>query len=263
LDSDRRQISIIVIPHSGGRIIEKRFSSLGLKITLGLIGLGALAVIVMVVWAARIHVVKADYQALQHRNGELERALSQLAQLKIELARMKEEDERIRSMLGFDQQPPKLDLERLYQALAPDSTPESLSALGPDSIVPRPAKGRNPLIPSIPPLASFTVSRGWARNHPGMDLVAETGAPVWATADGKVRFAGWDTIYGNAMEIQHRQGFVTFYGHLLRITHVTGDSVRQGQVIGYLGSTGRSTSPHLHYEVRRGKRSEEPRKYLQ
>jgi murein DD-endopeptidase MepM/ murein hydrolase activator NlpD len=93
--------------------------------------------------------------------------------------------------------------------------------------------------------------------------VAETGAPVMATADGTVSFAGWDTIYGNSVQVDHADQYRTFYGHLLRITRLAGDSVKQGDLIGLVGSTGRSTAPHLHYEVTRAGKQLDPQKYFQ
>jgi murein DD-endopeptidase MepM/ murein hydrolase activator NlpD len=85
--------------------------------------------------------------------------------------------------------------------------------------------------------------------HPGVDLVAKTGTPILAAAGGRVVFAGEKGGYGNALEIDHGNGLVTRYGHASRIVAHVGDLVLPRQYVADVGSTGRSTGPHLHFEV--------------
>ncbi|MFM0729869.1 M23 family metallopeptidase [Paraburkholderia sediminicola] len=85
--------------------------------------------------------------------------------------------------------------------------------------------------------------------HPGIDLVAKTGTPIMAAAGGRVIFAGEKSGYGNAVEIDHGNGLVTRYGHASRIVVHVGDLVLPRQYVADVGSTGRSTGPHLHFEV--------------
>jgi murein DD-endopeptidase MepM/ murein hydrolase activator NlpD len=85
--------------------------------------------------------------------------------------------------------------------------------------------------------------------HSGIDISTAYGSPVIAPADGVVDFADFNSGYGRMIEIEHSQGFVTRYGHLSSFAVTPGQSVRRGQVIGYVGLSGRSTGPHLHYEV--------------
>ena len=92
--------------------------------------------------------------------------------------------------------------------------------------------------------------KGIRRQHDGIDLPAYLGASVYATGTGTVSIAGWVNGYGNLVEIAHLGGVRTRYGHLSRILVLRGMVVTQGQSIGAIGSTGRSTGPHLHYEVR-------------
>jgi murein DD-endopeptidase MepM/ murein hydrolase activator NlpD len=90
-----------------------------------------------------------------------------------------------------------------------------------------------------------------AAMHPGIDLAAPLGTPIYATADGVVLRAGWNSGgYGNLVEIDHGRGIATRYGHMSAILVGAGDHVQRGQQIGRMGSTGRSTGSHLHYEVR-------------
>jgi murein DD-endopeptidase MepM/ murein hydrolase activator NlpD len=93
--------------------------------------------------------------------------------------------------------------------------------------------------------------RGASAMHAGIDLAGPVGTPIYATADGVVRQAGWNSGgYGNLIEIDHGRGIETRYAHLSKITVRDGQRVKRGELIGRMGSTGRSTGSHLHYEVR-------------
>lgn len=98
--------------------------------------------------------------------------------------------------------------------------------------------------------------------HPGMDINGERGDLVVAPANGIVIKAGWTGGYGNMVEIDHGNGLTTRYGHLSKIEAEVGDTVTRGQLIAYIGSTGRSTGPHLHFELRLNDRSINPRYLL-
>ena len=115
-------------------------------------------------------------------------------------------------------------------------------------------------VPSRNPLDTARLSSNFGmRNHPvlggrrahhGVDLAAPHGTPVYATADGLVGMAQWYSSYGNYVQIEHGGSLQTRYAHLSSYTVQPGDMVQKGDLIGYVGSTGRSTGPHLHYEVR-------------
>lgn len=92
---------------------------------------------------------------------------------------------------------------------------------------------------------------GYVRMHKGMDIGAPYGAPIYAAADGQVEIAGRHAGYGNFVKIDHNGTLATGYGHMSRIAVRPGQTVRKGQVIGYIGSSGLSTGPHLHYELYR------------
>jgi murein DD-endopeptidase MepM/ murein hydrolase activator NlpD len=96
------------------------------------------------------------------------------------------------------------------------------------------------------------------RMHAGIDFGAAWGSPIYATADGRVTFAGWHGGHGNYVRLDNGGGIGTGFGHMSRIAVSPGMSVRRGQVIGYVGSTGLSTGPHLHYEMYRGGQTVNP-----
>lgn len=117
-------------------------------------------------------------------------------------------------------------------------------------------------IPAIQPVLNKDLTRmasgyGWRidpvyhtrRFHEGMDFTAPTGTDIYATGNGTVVSAGWKQGYGNCVEINHGFGYLTLYGHMSAIKSRVGQKVKRGDVIGLVGSTGKSTGPHLHYEV--------------
>jgi murein DD-endopeptidase MepM/ murein hydrolase activator NlpD len=99
---------------------------------------------------------------------------------------------------------------------------------------------------------------GYERFHAGVDLGAAWGTPVVAAADGRVVSAGWRGGYGRAVQIAHGNGLDTLYGHMSRFVAYAGETVRRGEVIGYVGSSGLSTGPHLHFEVTKDGRPVNP-----
>jgi len=99
---------------------------------------------------------------------------------------------------------------------------------------------------------------GYHRFHAGLDLAAAAGTPIVAAADGKVVSAGWAGGYGRAVMIAHTGGIETKYGHMSRIAAYAGEAVHRGDVIGYVGSSGLSTGPHLHFEVTKNGRPVNP-----
>ena len=115
-------------------------------------------------------------------------------------------------------------------------------------------------IPSRNPLDGAAMTSGFGmrthpvlggrRGHRGIDLAMPTGTPVYATADGVISKADWFSSYGLYISIEHGGKIQTRYGHLSRLNVASGQPVKKGDLIGYVGSTGRSTGPHLHYEVR-------------
>jgi murein DD-endopeptidase MepM/ murein hydrolase activator NlpD len=101
-----------------------------------------------------------------------------------------------------------------------------------------------------------------AAMHTGIDFRGDLGEPIHATAAGTVTIAGWSGGYGKMVEINHGNGLATRYGHLSEIDVSVGQSVRIGEIVGKLGSTGRSTGPHVHYETRVDGEAVNPQKFL-
>jgi murein DD-endopeptidase MepM/ murein hydrolase activator NlpD len=101
-----------------------------------------------------------------------------------------------------------------------------------------------------------------SRMHEGLDFAGAHGSPIMATADGVVVHAGWENGYGQLVSIRHDLGIETRYAHLSKIRVSVGEKVSRGDRIGDMGSTGRSTGTHLHYEIRIGKKAVNPMTYI-
>ena len=129
-----------------------------------------------------------------------------------------------------------------------------------ESLMPTIASLAAGMMPSRMPVAARSLSSGFGmREHPllagrrfhsGIDLAARYGSPIVATSDGMVGTADWRGGYGLFVALEHGGGIETRYGHMSQLNVVPGQQVRKGDVIGFVGSTGRSTGPHLHYEIR-------------
>lgn len=128
-------------------------------------------------------------------------------------------------------------------------------------------------IPSRVPIEGYHFTSGFGmrthpvlggrRQHKGIDLAAPIGTPVYATADGQVSKAEWFSSYGLYVSLEHGADIQTRYGHMSRLNVAAGQTVHKGDLIGYVGTTGRSTGPHLHYEVRVAGEAVNPMPYMQ
>lgn len=125
--------------------------------------------------------------------------------------------------------------------------------------------------PSIWPVAGFITSNfggraspfgGGGQFHKGIDIGSRVGTPIVAPADGAVIQSGMEGGYGNSVEIDHGGGIVTKFAHMQRAAVRVGQSVKRGEIIGYVGMTGRTTGPHLHYEVRLNGAPVNPLRYI-
>ncbi|MDP4088626.1 MAG: peptidoglycan DD-metalloendopeptidase family protein [Bacillota bacterium] len=130
-------------------------------------------------------------------------------------------------------------------------------------------KGRDSYSPGI--VGMVLPSRGtvssnfgmrWGKMHEGIDIAAKMGDPIYASIDGKVVYSGWIEGYGYAVKIQHDNNLETLYGHCSKLIANVGDMVKKGQLIANVGSTGNSTGPHLHFEVRIDGKAVNPYPYI-
>ena len=158
----------------------------------------------------------------------------------------------------------RASLQQLKQVLEEEQ--QEFAALLPNT--PYALKGVSITVPSIWPArgevsSPFGLRWNGSDFHPGIDIANDFGTPIVATADGIVTDAGWNAGgYGNKVDIDHGNGIMTRYGHAQSIVVRPGQQVRRGQIIAYMGSTGFSTGPHVHYEVRINGEAVNPAPYL-
>ncbi|MBW7996737.1 MAG: M23 family metallopeptidase [Candidatus Glassbacteria bacterium] len=160
---------------------------------------------------------------------------------------------------NYDSQTPDQRVDRLKVRLA------ELAAL---ALV---EKKRLDYTPSIMPSPGYMTSRfGWRRSpftgqrhfHRGIDVVNKLGTPIKATASGEVVFSGKKEFWGNAVWIAHRDGIISKYGHMNELDVVRGEQVSRGQMIGKIGKSGRTTGPHLHYQIEIGHKAVDPMQFV-
>lgn len=203
---------------------------------------------------------------LQRKQDVAKRELDRrIADLRAEVEALAREEGRIRAIIAARQRAAERELAA--QRNGGNAQGEGHSGAGPrserDGAAPQRPGSSGPRL-SWPVRGTVTSGYGmrWGRLHAGIDIAAPEGTPVAAAADGKVIFAGWAGGYGNLVLIAHGDGIVTAYAHLASIAVGQGARVSRGSVVGTVGSTGHSTGPHLHFEVRVNGTPVDPMAYL-
>lgn len=203
-----------------------------------------LCLVVMVVLFALGMAVSGAYRFsrlvyLAHRNRQLEAEFKKVAMLKERLEFLENERQKMAKMLGVDFTPEPVN----WKAGCSDSF-----AL-PEWVKNQPW-GSHP-IPVLVPVSDYYISRLPTPEHLAIDLAAPKNSPIRAAADGIVAMRGNDKEFGYYIILRHAQGYETYYAHLASILLKQGDTVKVGDIIGRVGTTGRASAPHLHLEIRK------------
>ncbi len=203
--------------------------------------------VIAIISYSGVYLTAAQVEILRRRNSEIEREFAKLQEIKENLEIVEIDNQKMKIMLGIDKAPAPVTPRF-------DSVIDYHFAVSADTL----SRGN---IPSVLPVHG-PISQFFSPSHEGLDFAAPSFAPVATAASGVVIDAGWDSIFGNYIAIKHDDNYSTFYGHLHSINTGIGASVSSGELIGTVGSTGRSTSPHLHYEVRFQGKPVDPLGYL-
>jgi len=251
---DDRHLTFIIVPHGEleTRTFQIRYRRL--KLLLGLAVAVLLVVCVFIALWFPALTQAARVPALERELAELERERARVAELAQALAEVEAQYERVRQMLGAD---------AAVDGEAPLLPPlREVRASNEGSSLFRAVQ--NPGALTVWPLAGRGyVTRGADRaGHPGLDIAAPLNTEIRAAGGGVVEVAGEDEVYGIYVVVDHGGGLHTLYGHASRTYVERGEKVRAGQVIALSGSTGRSTAPHLHFEVRLDGKAVDPLQYI-
>lgn len=249
---DDRKLTVIVVPHGDleTRSYEIPYGRLKLAIA-GLVLLFLAVAIVLATWfpvlaqSTRVRSLERQLEALEEKQAEVVKLAEALEEVEAQY-------ERVRTLLGADApvegQPPLLPPLRRDTAPSPAPTPEEDQFL--QGVIDRWPLGARGFITRV--LSEARPS------HPGLDIAVPENSSIRPAGPGIVRSTGEDRVYGRYAIIDHGNGLETLYGHASRILVRAGARVSGDDVIGLTGSTGQSTGPHLHFEVRRDGRAVDP-----
>jgi murein DD-endopeptidase MepM/ murein hydrolase activator NlpD len=243
-----RYISLIIAPHHKAQPWQMDISYTNLKRIAVLLSVLLLVAVFFVFNYGHIFWRASQYEIMKKRTREVEEKFSEIQALKSELSALKRTEAKLQHMLGISQQPVLLSLDDITRNTSLNASVSGDPALlsnSEDTL----SVSLERSTPSIMPVKGW-VSAKMGDHHNGVDIAAREGAPVVSAADGIVTFAGWDNYFGNKVEVAHGQKFSTMYGHNAKLFVKEKQAVKQGQVIALVGSTGQSSGPHLHYEVR-------------
>lgn len=284
---DRREYTLMIVPHQGESVVRLRIPIIAVKVSVAVVcALVVAATGFMINYQHTLNTANAEKSELMrlrqetgYQYAQLEQLAKKTAALQDDISRLNVLDAEIRRMVdsegepvsrsgagrsryngqgGAEAKPNVAQLNSLVDDLqtVAKAREQSLADLK-RKVVAHNAKLA--VTPSIWPTNGDVTSRfgwrnspfGWGSDwHPGIDIANSHGTAIVATADGEVVMSGWFGGYGKCVQVDHGNGIVTLYGHNSQLVADVGQTVKKGEIIAYMGSTGVSTGSHLHYEVR-------------
>jgi murein DD-endopeptidase MepM/ murein hydrolase activator NlpD len=262
-----RRVTIVV--HTDGDLDSKQFRIPLRAFVAGKWAAGTVALLVLLffAFAGPIGWRAIEYYRLKREVARLEADNSRVQQLAAALNRAEANYQELRQILGGRGTTGPAGGTRSGGRTSEPRTAQTMRAVAVRARLPQvePRYAEGPSVPAHWPLdVRGFVTRGQVRPdtpneaHPGIDIAVPVGTPVRASGGGSVEAAGTDPDYGLFVLLRHPDGYETMYGHTSRLLVREGDDVPAGQVIALSGNTGRSTAPHLHFEIRRAGRSLDP-----
>jgi murein DD-endopeptidase MepM/ murein hydrolase activator NlpD len=271
-------ISILLVPDNNGKTFQIRLRTTTIKIIAGFLIAGCLLVGIGFFSYYKVAVMALSTRKILKRNAELEQECQKVNELATILKRAAEADQQIRMIAGG-----MMNLKTTAgenQGVSTANMEKAVRARVGTELAPRQGLGGQEPPPDLRPLLHsmsynfvWPIYGGWITNefmdgtsseqkHLGIDIAAKIGTPVKVTANGVVSFSGWSSDFGNLLIIDHGNGFLTRYGHNSRVVVEKGDIVKQGKIIAFTGNSGRSSAPHLHFEIWKDGVPVNPRDYL-
>ena len=260
-------VTIMLIPHSKTRPVNFKVPFIGMFTTIVLCCLGIVFILSIAVDTFEYYRMKDKLNYYSQQFLELNKTMAALKKAENEFKRLFSLKSREKVLENLDTSDSgSIDMENLKHQIK--STVESVGEIKDYLRVQRDIYVATPKgTPVIGGISSYYGNREHPRSgeenfHSGIDISSSPGNPVKATADGIVSFSGWSGGSGNLVVLEHGHGFSTFYAHNRSIPVKVGQKVKRGDIIGYVGSTGNSTGPHVHYEIWKDGKSIDPVKYL-
>jgi murein DD-endopeptidase MepM/ murein hydrolase activator NlpD len=257
-----RKIRIHLVPDSGDEPLSVEVPLAVLRFLALLIVGGILAILFLIFSSSSLILEKQKNRVLERHLEENTAQLSRMNTLERELEESAVLLYRMQTLFGEGTLPPDslIPEQILRERALAEGLPQRENLL---------QRGEQQVLSAMP---STWPLRGWITQefhgqhghdyHAGIDIAAEPGTPVRAAGDGVVLVAGWNDEYGNFVLLDHGFGVTSLYGHNSHLGVRKEDRVERGDILGYVGSTGRSTAPHLHFEIRRNGIPEDPKSYL-
>lgn len=249
---DQRRLSFIIVPHGD---LETRTYEISYGALKGLLVAGFLLVIMFVVMAATwwfVATQAARVGGLEREVARLEEERGRVAALARDLSQAEQQYARVRQLLGVEGG--NAGQEVVLPPLRPDQPGD----------MPLAAQASWPSSWPLTQAGFITQTRNDVEQgtHPGLDIAVAADSYIRATGAGVVRDAGEDAVYGHFILIDHGDGLESMYGHASRLFVQTGDRVERNEVVALSGSTGQSTAPHLHFEIRKDGQPVDPLAYV-
>ena len=263
----KKYLSLMVVPHDNANIRNYKISYVMLYTLGATIALSVLTMVVLAIMYGRVLDRAQHAEELVVNNTNLAIRKSEIDSLRIELVHLQTMGIQIKNMMGVGLSAEDSSLVANLSPIARSPAISGTFAAADETEAQQ--KLLLKAIPSMWPVKGYVTKEfhvtGGDKNehfHTGMDIAAAKNTPVRASAEGVVITSGWDETYGYLVVIDHGFGITTVYGHNTRNLVNVGDRVARGQTIAFLGTTGKSTAPHLHFEVKKNGVPVNPRDYL-
>lgn len=260
-------ITIMLVPHSKSRPLNFKMPFIGIFSALLMCVLGVVYVFSIAVDAIEYYRMKDRLNYYSQQFYELNTTISALKKAEAEFKRLFSVGSKEKVLQNIDTSDSgSIDMENLKQEIK-----KTIENVGEIKDYLRIQHDLYMATPKGWPVNGSISSHYGKREHPrsgeinfhsGLDISSSPGNPVRATADGIVSFSGWHGGSGNLVALEHGHGFSTFYAHNRTIAVKVGQKIKRGEVISYVGSTGDSTGPHVHYEIWKDGKPTNPEKYL-
>ena len=271
----KRYVNFLIVPEGNSKSLKFKLSFFLTRVIVGALGFLLVFIVVLSILHGKLLYQVIAGKSLKQENESLKRYNTRVMELEEELQNYKRFVQRVAQLAGVEYQG-QTETQMAYYVEDIESEDTGIVALIVEkqdsatlnfgSVVVQSDSLRH--IPMGRPIEGW-ITRGFSMNvygfggeHPGVDFAAKIGTEVKATADGRVVFVSWDDVYGNLVAIDHGNGYVTYYGHNSKILVNVGDTVIRGEVIALSGNTGRSSAPHLHYEIRKDEVPIDPESFL-